>query len=103
LYDTPSDVNEMAVGWTAEDASGKAALRSMEKRFFIDETSDVLGEEITIDVVFKDAIIFQDTLPVNWKQAVCSKADGPRWCADDVYEWAKIEIDLRTDEDLKAK
>jgi flagellar basal body L-ring protein FlgH len=102
-YDTPSKIKEMTVRWKTADDSGKAIFRPKEKRFFIDETHSVIGDKVTIDVVLDDAVISTEAYPVEWERAVCGKTDGPRWCADDTYEWAKINIDLVDEEELQDK
>ena len=99
LYDEPSRVTDMKVRYEAGDASGKAVYRLKEKRFFIEDTSATLGDALALEIILDDAVISQETYPIDWNRAVCSTADGPRWCADDTYEWAEIEIDLREDDE----
>jgi hypothetical protein len=99
LYDPQRDVEDMAVKWTSEAASGKAIWRSKKNHFFIDETSDVLGEAFDITIVLKDAVLSDESHKPKWKTTVCGEAEGASWCDDTTYEWAEISIDLREEEE----
>ena len=97
--ETPGKIEDMTVRWTAGDETGKAVWRPKEDRFFIAQTSDVLGDSFEVDVVLDATVIFHETYQPNWQTTVCGEAEGASWCKDDTYEWAEIEIDLRGEEE----
>lgn len=99
LYDKSSRIEDMKIRYEG----GKATYRPKENSFYIEETSDSLGESVTLEIVLDDAVISNRSHSIEWNRAVCNKADGPRWCADDTYEWAELTIDLREADNLDDK
>ena len=103
LHDEPSRIEDMKINYSGQNGDGNAVYRPKEKRFFIEETSDTLGDKLKLKIVLDNTEILNENYDLNWNRAVCNKADGPRWCSDDTYEWAERKIDLREDDELDTE